>query len=253
MLNDADKLISEIAMWGPPRSGKTWLLHAFGKQLSEISEQDSNFDYILTNEEGIPIMISSPPDPVPTMDYEDHVWTFQRRAKISSAAHRISSHSHRIIAHDGRGANLVELDEMAQLTLLNSDCLLLLLDPVGDSPAKSNTTEANRPPSRSKRKYYSLVVDLLNLLESNPRRLKYLAICVTKIDALVTEDHDDPWPFIQSHFGRQLHDKLLHQSLQLELAAFCLSSVGYIKDPTQNQAPRPLATIQCDSAIFLVF
>lgn len=130
----------KIALWGPPNSGKTWLLHSLNKALSQISYVDQEFSYELvenTDDRGNLVVTTTNPSNVQTTSgMVDIVWTFQRRPKIKNYSHYLSSHCHNMYIHDGNGSDLLNLERHVQISLLNANLILVFLDPTLISSGK---------------------------------------------------------------------------------------------------------------------
>jgi len=78
-----------IAMWGPPGSGKTWLIWAFIKALENSYENDAKFSYHLSGKDRTGSwseLFASTPKVAPTNSYCNYEWRFEKRVKDTSSA-----------------------------------------------------------------------------------------------------------------------------------------------------------------------
>jgi len=75
-------------------------------------------------------------------------------------------------------------------------------------------------------RYSEEVSKVLNLLVSNQRENRAVAICVTKSDLLGVIR--DPWIIIKMYFGNLMYNQLISYNSRLKMEAFCVSSAGFL-------------------------
>ena len=246
-----------IALWGPTSSGKTWFVHAFAKKLAVDYMDDVNFSYEIRDAiTGNPVP-ASPPEIDGTRTMYDVPWIFRRLPKIDTEAHRISQFEHLVNVRDDKGASTVGLmdidNEMSKINIINSDYILLMLDPIQTqaaaqyskistspqdeietlqdsvtSPLSDNSIGDDKPLSSSE--YVDKVVELFNtLVNEGQNRHYHVAVCITKVDQLGVRQRD-PWEIIQIFFGRQMYAALKqYQNLaQFTLETFSTSAFGFL-------------------------
>ncbi|NOT02999.1 MAG: ATP-binding protein [Anaerolineales bacterium] len=237
--DDSAQISTNIAIWGPPGSGKTWLIHALAKELSWYNDRDSDFSYSLVDDTGVRLY-PSPPNSVDqgaTMAPEDRVWTFERKGKKQSQAHIISTQRHNIIVHDDKGQNLVDAvtpfvgQSLTIETLRYSPNIIILLDP---STVKNLSISTPVPPPTvyEKHEYTELLLNLVNALAAQGVE-RHLAVCLSKSDLLnlilpVEE-------IVKACFGvdtlKVLQDPRIHTRF------FRVSSVGFLRQPHGKKSP----------------
>jgi len=231
MSTEFSKFQDDIVFWGPPASGKSWLINAFAKELQNY-EGDPNFYYELKDSvTDVPIFPS--PEPIAgTSKISDSVWEFSRKAKKHSFSHEVSSHIHRIRIRDDRGYSTFTLDNMlTKATFREFDSVFLLLDPtsVGNTNEESDIKIS---PSLYAEKIRNLF-ETMNLSSGSQR---FIAVCITKIDQLGARQRD-PWEIINIYFGNDLY-KILNQYrsfTNLSIQTFSTSAFGFL--PTVKREP----------------
>lgn len=221
---------SRIAIWGTVGSGKTMLINAFAKEINWYNENDPEFSYSLRDSDGrylyhyLDELFTQP-----TSLAEDHLWIFERRGKISnSRSHQISSWSHQIIVHDNPGSNLINAlvdprgEELTLETLINSDSIIILLDPTN---IKHSPVSSEFDVRLSKFDYSRLLESLVNtVLDANQRKLN-IALCISKSDLLKIERPAEE--LIKVIFGDDILRAFQHP--QINIKCFRVSSVGRVR------------------------
>lgn len=252
-LSQPARIQSEIALWGPTGSGKTWLVQSFARRLQELTARDKDFTYALVNEAGQPIYATNPPPVGGTRRIEDHIWFFYRRPKGVTKAQILSAHAHSINVHDDRGLSTVELVERATvMSITQSPYVLLMLDPTllpqiriqltGSPPDSTptpdqqllNTESINAPSSdagsqaqiQTQGDYAEKVALLLQTLVEEPKEERCVAVCLTKLDLLGVKKRS-PWQLIEAYFGSSMHQILESYKREIEMEAFSISAAGF--------------------------
>ena len=113
--NTEDKDIS-IVMWGPPQSGKTWLIDAFCHKVNIINEKllSPAGEFFLSlkkyeqPDELVEVDVSDGPDINPTQNVKTTEYQFQRQVKKSGLRFEVSTHQHSIFLVDAPGAHTTE-------------------------------------------------------------------------------------------------------------------------------------------------
>jgi hypothetical protein len=231
---DATNNNSSIIMWGPKGSGKTWLLHAFVKELEWYNEKDNEFIYSLKDTDGniiySPASINSM-DVAPSAQSEDHVWIFERTGRNPKAhGHQVSTHTHRIVVHDNPGLWLTDaVDPQSNFsngvvtsTLQSSNNIIITLDPT--SVKNSPVVTADIPDVPSKADYERWINILLNIiLQKHP--VANTAVCLSKSDLIKFYLPTDE--IIRVVFGEGVVKAFKKPGLNVNF--FRVSSVGHIK------------------------
>jgi len=239
--------ISKIAMWGPSGSGKSWLIHAFGKTLLKYSMTDTDFLYEITDKDGRPLDFYSLPNVKPTATIEDQTFLFRRRGKKISEAHRISSHSHHISIVDNKGSSLSSLSDMATFTsLMDSPNIILLLDTslqqrehflhIESGADKEDLFDIDSDPPIlfTPEEYKSLVAKLLQLLSKSISGERHIAVCLTKVDLLRVRGRN-PTELVRMFFGADMYSLFREYSSipNINIEFFSVSSAGFIRDSNE--------------------
>jgi hypothetical protein len=245
-MNDA----YNIALWGPTRSGKTWLMKSFGKTLTRYTNKDPEFAYHIIDPEGHSLQLFKAPENEATINVDDIAWLFFRKPKINTGAHSISAHTHTIWLHDAPGSKLEELkDPVIVSGLRNADGVLILLDPnLLSSTRLSGQVQtqqddliaqlaqggqgASTPSMDSglytQNEYTQITTKALELLSHSPREGRGVAICVTKMDLLGVQGRD-PWQLIEAYFGQDMLMQLRSFQAHLLMETFAVSAAGFLE------------------------
>lgn len=233
MENPENIIKTNIALWGITGSGKSWLVHAFAKELMWYTENDPDFIYSLKDTDNAPIRSLKAPsrqDIEATQSTEDHIWVFERRGRKNSRSHQISSHAHQIVIHDNPGKGLVDAAEsslsdgnLISSAIHASQNLILMLDPTS---VKSSPVVGKDIGAHTKSDYERWVGSLIDgLLSKSPNKNLRVAVCVSKSDLvqiqLPTEE------IVKVIFGEGIFRALNFP--HVEKRFFKLSSVGYFK------------------------
>ena len=250
-----------IAFWGPPSSGKTWLIRALAKKFLDYADNEDFFFEIRDKETNTPVESSPPLDIRGTEGMSDKEWVFRRIAKQKTKNHLISEYEHHINVRDDKGAATFDLyddeHESTRLNLANSDYILVMLDPTlldknkPPSPEEPNLTTSadildngNYPnktlasATRISKSQYADRVRLLfdTLISADSGRQYHIAICVTKVDTLGVRGRD-PWELISMFFGKEMATlvKQYAQNPCFVIETFSISAFGFIR--SQNLIP----------------
>jgi GTPase SAR1 family protein len=222
----------DIALWGPPSSGKSWIIRALNKDLFWYSQHDPEFSYTLEYEGGRSVEISPPTTSniPPTAGPNDRFLIFTRQGKKDTPSHRLSNFSHHINLHDDAGESLIEAPlfsgkfPITEDTINASPYVIALLDP------SLNTNSGLNSPS-SLIMYLESVRFLCEALSRPMYGKKFLAICVNKIDR--TKIKREPWMCVKSLFGQTMYDLIWSYKsscASLAIEAFITSSVGQYRE-----------------------
>ena len=232
--NNVNMIDTNIALWGISGTGKTWLTHAFAKELRWYTEKDPTFSYSLTDYEDNRIFVSvlDSENVGATSVSEDHLWKFQRRVKGGVKTNRslqVSSHEHQIIIHDNKGGDLQEIvagygtnQEIVKSTLTSSSNLIVLLDPtmVTGSPFAADETE-----NYSKSEYGQWIERLVEIILEKKKSIN-IALCLSKAD--LVQLHLPTEEIIKVVFGTEVLGAL--ENSQVESKLFKVSSVGTVRN-----------------------
>lgn len=232
--------VTKIALWGPTGAGKTWLIHAFGRDLvrinSHINESAATirWDLRLYDSDDEPIV--SPIDLTipPTGELEDEVITFVRRPfnKAGEPELSVPHVTHKIILRDNMGESLVKAmrlipgvsDRPAELILSTADAVIVLLDVNYRAFVVSDPTMGILADDAS---YADHIQELCRLL-STGKRQKYVAVCASKVD--LSSLKDGPMAVIRTLFPRTGEVlKQYNASKRLLISYFNISSFGYFR------------------------
>ncbi len=250
---------TNIAVWGPTQSGKDWLYKGFAKELEDYySPRAVDFDFILQEKHGtdpyVPVIAEPPKDIAPTTFGEDYIHSFIRRPKpgIMNSNYSASILTHYINFHNNRGADLVAavLDrdrfEEAYFSITKSQYLLILLDPLFDKsskekldsneiiPVPSDDDDTNEypdvalQPGIGKDEYFKILTKLLQTLAETQSASRYLAICITKTDAIKIKNNN-PWALLERVFGNKISRLFNNYRTIFNMEMFATSAAGYTK------------------------
>ncbi len=251
---------TEFAVWGPTQSGKDWLYKGFAKELEFYNDNNKQgFRYELRlkrrGEEQFKKVMASPPDISPTTASEDYIHSFHRIPTKDDEAHRISTHVHRINFHNNRGADLVAclMDQSRKRfedifrTLIRSKFILITLDPKFEKPDLNNNMlntdlqEVDYPdialqPGLSKDQYFQVLSMLLQTLDDSKIAGRYLAVCMTKIDAVKIAGNS-AWLLLERIFGQRIHNLFYDYRTRFNMEVFATSAAGFVSkkgEPVPN-------------------
>ena len=260
-----DNLPREIAFWGPSSSGKTWLMQSLARALHKINQEDREFEYVLAQPEALTAIdaIQAPHNQA-TADAYDQVWLFQRkvRPEHDTPAHRLSAHSHAIVIRDAPGELLMQgVNNVVMVPLRDAQCVIAVLDPsLVDTAAAAPAAQPETPtPSQglaalfgagaapaaapaaglggsfqyTQAQYTQMVSNLLQLLASNTRPERHVAVCVTKVDQLGVQGRS-PWQVIEVYFGAEMVKVLKSHTGQMHIETFSVSAAGYLDSNRQQ-------------------
>ena len=256
-----DNLPREIAFWGPSSSGKTWLMQSLARALHKINQDDPEFEYVLAQPEAVAqaqAKAFQAPQNQATSDAYDKVWMFQRkvRPEHDTPAHRLSAHTHSIVVRDAPGELLMQgVNNVVMVPLRDAQCVIAVLDPslidnAAAAPAAQQTEQAAArqglaalfgasaaqaaaaPQTGAAFQYtqaqYTLMVsNLLQLLTSQPRPDRHVAVCVTKVDQLGVLGRS-PWQVVEVFFGAEMAQVLRSFQSKMQIEAFTVSAAGYL-------------------------
>lgn len=227
----------EFAFWGPPGSGKDWMLRSFAKALEQYNDQksrryDSRFEHRLTYGDGRPVSTEPPPKGtiVATQQgtaYDDRFrYTRTGRSAPLTKEQRLSSHSHDILVTNAAGGDTVELDRSFVVTasLEKAQCVLMLLDHtlIGQTGAVDRAT------------YHEWVRNFLDYLEPLPAgQNRFIAACLTKVDRLSIIR--DPEESVRLTFGPGMSQLFAgYAGRGTVVRAFGVSAFGYLRSENRQ-------------------
>jgi hypothetical protein len=228
---------TDIALWGVTGSGKTWLIHALARELAWYTDKDPDFSYSLKDSEDQYIRSLHAPTAekiAATLEGEDHLWIFERKAKENktSRSHQVSSHAHQILIHDNPGKDLKDAldeyapdnDSMVSRILKLSRNIIILLDHTTLPDPKNEKSASSSENIFSKTDYERLIGTLVDIVTSNNTNVR-LAVCVSKADTIKIHLPTDE--YIRVMFGdgvmRAFSSSLVTKQF------FRISSVGVLR------------------------
>ena len=99
---------TSVALWGPTSSGKTWLLHAFGRTLYKSYRKP--IDGLIYDFKTITGYDFSKPSEVRgTEGMSSYLYLFERaRTSFDDYKQTVSSYKHEIVIFDHKGSNTIE-------------------------------------------------------------------------------------------------------------------------------------------------
>lgn len=243
---------TSVAIWGPIASGKSWLLHAFGKSIYEFSEKQSKMPlhYELhtmvmpDNFEAAPTVapLNIPGTAIPSLE----IYRFERRRTNNNFDQILSSFTHNISMLDNKGGDLINLVidkyrnsdngyERVLLSLANADVVIVVLDPTGVNRVQlpingSLFAEDFWQTSFSKKQYAEMVSRLFSVLEkANSKKKRFYAVCVTKVDQIPEGIFVHPDALIELYFGTEMTNVLIPLKNLGKLETFSTSASGFLK------------------------
>ena len=242
-------LRTQIVLWGPASSGKTWLLYAFLKKITEwrrISRAGNSFNFRLVDIDGEgDIDITKGPPLEGTMGITEKRFWYKKTNSMSALRNEVNTHVHELLAIDDRGDDQVpgsvsEADlnmtqafrkgpGMASLRRAGfADAIFLLVD-----------LDMARTPEVFKSFLSSLEALWESSYDYKLEKKRKLAICVPKIDqhglryiGIATEDKKKNFEkIVEEKFGNKA--PLLFTAIEefnrlnFEVDYFFVSSCGY--------------------------
>ncbi len=232
----------DIALWGPPRSGKTSFLKACIKEFKWFNASDPDYFYELTDQKGNYI------SDIPNEHYYERIvvsrlWRLCRISKAESKKiitwnldiHEIPGETPLVI---NTGVNQ-QYCEWGSSAIINSMCTIALLDPtklLGNDLFSNNdpnkTMEADRIDQEKYADYIMQLGSLIETAQSSDGNKRYIAICITKLDTIGLRH--DPWKLIRMFFGNNMYQVLKRHKNKIRLEVFATSSIGFEFDEMIN-------------------
>jgi hypothetical protein len=239
---------TSVALWGPTATGKTWLVHAFGRTLySKYNKPVNGLVYDFKTITGY--NFSMPPEDIPgTAGSSPFEYLFERaRISFDDTSQFISSFKHKITIFDDKGFSTVDYRNLKNNTLINmadSDIVVIALDPtrVMDevqiknlrqgvfSPllVDSENYEATTYNPVSQKEYAEMVQELFSTLEElRPDKKRYYAVCVMKADQIPKAANNKQEGLIRLYFGQEMINALQIPDKE-RVKIFTVSSFGFI-------------------------
>ncbi|MEW5987008.1 MAG: hypothetical protein AB1791_10280 [Chloroflexota bacterium] len=188
---------TSITLWGPPSSGKSWLVAAFARRvylLSRKFESVEKFGFTLIDlQTNKPVDVVKPPNIKATAEPRVQRFRFVRKGLGKDLRSQISSHSHIIELIDHPGAAVTGIDRSANQTmaeeqrkeqqetlarnqayarsqLIRAECIIIMLD-------RAEKTEAEIQISD----YLKALSELRGILNEEQKQ-RYIVGCLTKAD-----------------------------------------------------------------------
>jgi hypothetical protein len=285
---------TEISVWGPTQSGKDWMFRAFARELDYYNDQErfrKEFLFELHEKqrgETRTVLVDSddediiPEDIGPTAYAEDFVYEFHRKSQKEDDAHRISAHVHRINIHNNSGSDLLSVlnnprrFEETFIPLINSQYILIMLDPVFNEPSSESryngksddlddlgggfgdddylegiparvesqtrqddvdVSDVALQPGISKHQYLQVLKKLFKLLaEQKNNPKRSLAICLTKMDTRKLAGSNH-WRLLESIFGYKILKLIRNYETTFNIEVFATSAAGYYYNAKGKRVP----------------
>ena len=236
-----------LALWGPPTSGKTWLIEALIYQIHRLNKPaDKAFDFRLYDR----VIDTSVPFRDPSMHgatqvQKDNTWQLTRRALHLGAGYQLSSHTHALEVRDHAGqATLQMLTEtwkarQTDSSIVTADCVWVMLD----HTLLSNAATPSATATFSQADYTTHLEQLLERLHTHEKAPpeRWVAVCLSKAD-LLPAPKTSPWELLRDYFGDKMASLLTDyaQKDRFHLEVFPLSAVGFLDTAEPNQADHAL-------------
>jgi len=257
-----EKIKGEFAFWGPPNSGKDWMIHSFARALTQYNDRrnarfDPHFEHRLMDDHERPLTTEAPDIINPTQPgmAADDLYYYERRGRSSplTPAHRVSSHRHTVRVTNAAGGSTIDrIEDSVRDTLERAQCILLLLDPTSFQPG-----------AYTRGQYQDWVKQFMDTLEPlEDGKVRYIAACLTKVDTLTTIR--EPAEQIRITFGAGMEQLLAgyDDRWSSELRMFAVSSFGFLSnkreanmgsDPRQLKDPNHWAPHNVEQPFFWLF
>lgn len=254
-----------IALFGPTASGKDWLIRAFAREIEKVNQRRNNLFYyelMQVQRDGtlIPAIAYPPTGGIPTVNAEDYLYQFTRRARENR--YECYQHTHNIVIHNDAGSYLVSsvLDNeqfMATYhTLLNARNLIIIVAPPqatsNRNQSKPQVRESNDleellksidPPQESvyndsfpaaavrpwsSADYERFINLLFHALTNNDLNIgrRNIAVCLTKIDQTRIQRSDSEQVFYSMFPNLRIPIEMQRKNHNIEF--FQTSSAGFI-------------------------
>lgn len=257
----------QITLWGPPLSGKTWMLEAFKKTVAMRNSNDPEFSYQLLNFNDDALLdYDLPPNEKGKLRDRTHRWKFVRFPKKHSVSHLISTQTHYLYVHDLAGKSLHASSDDTQNVVKNSNLIIVFLDSgyggsqreslpkqkkadkepdlfdiFGDEPEDTNIS--SQEDISNSIDYHRSITTLFNYLEGiNNRPL--VAICLSKVDKLPNPIQDIQ-EFIKYKFGSEMLSVISAYDKRY-IKYFQISSTGFLLDDLRTPNFNPDANSLLD-------
>lgn len=231
-----------ILIWGPPRSGKRWILWSFAREMEIYNQKHSDFHHeIFMQYPGDislhPLQVRPPIEP--RLDkWQDHNWSFRRSPLVADAAHRLSAHMHdmHISILPGQASVdclfIPEANEAAKASIARSRFLIAVLDPCRLAPqfgiGERSPGNLSQEAHWTQEEYLAVIQSLLNTFADNNTSMKRsIVFCISKIDQV--GERGSPWEVLERIFGNRMLKLLQNYRTQFHLEVITTTAFGELK------------------------
>jgi len=228
-----------ITIWGPPQSGKQWMLWSFVRELELINQIYPDFRCEIfetyPGDDQLTPVRADPPLKPSVGKWRDFMWFFRRRPLKDDQAHHVSTFVHNMhisIVPGEEGIksffNLTE-HEAVRSALARSRFVIAILDPTRlSSTGNKNGVEidaiAMKKTTWNQEEYLKVVERLLETLATVRIQNRHVAFCISKMDQIAIREMD--WLLLERLFGEQMVNLLKYYQSQFAIDVFAFSSFG---------------------------
>ena len=216
-----EERLLKLALWGSPRPGKTWFMHALAYSIGRPLHEDYSYDLFQLSPYGAErrLPLIELPSPGEKPGSNDVVWQFNWRRNPDGK----KGPNHLINLHDISGKDALSRDDHALIALRESHYVLFFLDYQENENSLNSTLR--------------LMKELLG--QSNLSQ--HLAVCLSKADQIPpSEMKRGAEDLIQNRYGKNPLENL-KVNYNKRLNFFMISSVGWLidqKKPVANFDPQ---------------
>lgn len=256
-----------ITLWGPPSSGKTWMLEALKKAVAIRNANDSEFFYQLLgfdDEESLDYDLP-PKEDKRNGDGTTHRWRFIRRPrKSNNDSVFISAHTHYLYINDLEGGSAFAFTDAIKNVIKKSKLIVVFLDveygmyttssskPKEEQDYSSSEEEPNlfeffrdepvemsvsTPKEPSHLVDYDVAIETLFTYLESLNNKPYVAVCLSKVDA-ISKKNEDIQGFIKNKFGHKVSARISSYTKN-HIEYFKISSTGFLSGDLETSNFNP--------------
>lgn len=239
--NESTPKDMNIVLWGPPQSGKRWLLWSFARELSVYNQGKQDFLYELfakypgEADRLFPLRVEEPDLHLSDLPI-DYNWVFRRSPLLKDQAHQRSAFTHMMNISVIPGFNSVEclfnpwIDDTSAAMLRQAQHVIVTLSPdrlastVDGTGFKMEKEGLSERACWTQEEYLTVVHELLEQITKKNPKTHSVVFCITKMD--LVKERGTAWEILSKLFGGQMVKLLRYFSTEIALEVFATTAFG---------------------------